>query len=333
MALEQQRKQCSSERKEVDDMDSIKTVNTSLLSLKPIQSINENDETYIREKNVAINDKEKVKNNSIFCHTRKKKVHQNNVITNYKCTNCGKGLNLLMQLKYHQNVECLPSIYTKFAQTQQSHSRAGKVLNHHKSINKQNNDLTIYKCSTCGSCYEAWNIFFHILEQHGRHMCLYCSQLFLSAEKLALHLELRHDLEQNHFNTEDMLRESNTNSKSEIEQNHSPQQNQHKKHPSCYKANDINNSDYTECYLICCTCQHIFHEKEAFSQHDCNSYIKQCFLCGQKIYAKRRHICAFENQNNQQQKMNSFYNKMPETVNNNHNSIHLNEISAITRTR
>lgn len=112
-----------------------------------------------------------------------------------------------------------------------------------------------YKCSTCNTFHENWNLFLHLREHHNRHLCLYCVRFFPSAEKLALHLEIKHDLEQNHFNSEEALRKS------------IPQ---------------MEGYALEARFLLCCTCQHVFMETEQFSQHDCAEYIKPCALCGQK---------------------------------------------------
>lgn len=86
-------------------------------------------------------------------------------------------------------------------------------------------------------------------------MCLYCVRFFPTAEKLALHLEIKHDLEQNHFNSEEALRKS---------------------------IPVLEGYALEARFLMCCTCQHVFAEHEQFSHHDCSEYIKPCTLCGQK---------------------------------------------------
>ncbi|XP_055905831.1 uncharacterized protein LOC129941238 [Eupeodes corollae] len=108
-----------------------------------------------------------------------------------------------------------------------------------------------YLCSSCGTYHENWNLFLHIREIHNRHVCLYCIRLFPTAEKLSLHLEIKHDLEQNHFNSEEKLR-------------------------------SVSKVDGNSRFLMCCTCQHVFSEHERFSDHVCTEYIQPCTLCGQK---------------------------------------------------
>uniref|UniRef100_A0A1A9W8C9 C2H2-type domain-containing protein n=1 Tax=Glossina brevipalpis TaxID=37001 RepID=A0A1A9W8C9_9MUSC len=113
-----------------------------------------------------------------------------------------------------------------------------------------------YKCSSCGTFHENWSLFLHVREKHNRHMCLYCSRFFPTAEKLALHLEIKHDLEQNHYHSEEALRNCATVLKG--------------------------NYPLEARFLMCCTCQHMFGEDESFSHHDCAEYVAPCSLCGQK---------------------------------------------------
>uniref|UniRef100_A0A1I8MAT9 C2H2-type domain-containing protein n=1 Tax=Musca domestica TaxID=7370 RepID=A0A1I8MAT9_MUSDO len=112
-----------------------------------------------------------------------------------------------------------------------------------------------YKCSSCNTFHENWNLFLHIREIHNRYMCMYCVRFFPTAEKLALHLEIKHDLEQTHFNSEESLRKSIP-------------------HMEGYPLETR--------FLMCCTCEHVFKENDQFSQHDCSEYMKPCALCGQK---------------------------------------------------
>ncbi|XP_073813496.1 misexpression suppressor of ras 4 [Musca autumnalis] len=112
-----------------------------------------------------------------------------------------------------------------------------------------------YKCSSCNTFHENWNLFLHIREIHNRHMCMYCVRFFPTAEKLALHLEIKHDLEQTHFNSEESLRKSIPN---------------------------MEGYPLEARFLMCCTCEHVFKEQDQFSQHDCSEYMKPCVLCGQK---------------------------------------------------
>lgn len=112
-----------------------------------------------------------------------------------------------------------------------------------------------YKCSSCNTFHQNWNLFLHILDKHQRHMCMYCIRFFPTAEKLSVHLEIKHDLEQNHFNSEDALRKS---------------------------ISVVGGTPSESRFLMCCTCQHLFDETEPFSDHNCAEFMKPCTLCGQK---------------------------------------------------
>ncbi|XP_036330341.1 uncharacterized protein LOC118742396 [Rhagoletis pomonella] len=112
-----------------------------------------------------------------------------------------------------------------------------------------------YKCSSCNTFHENWNLFLHIRDKHQRHMCLYCIRFFPTAEKLSVHLEIKHDLEQNHFHSEEALRNS---------------------------SSIVGEVASETRFLMCCTCQHLFQESEPFSDHNCAEFMKPCTLCGQK---------------------------------------------------
>ncbi|XP_054736358.1 uncharacterized protein LOC129243405 [Anastrepha obliqua] len=112
-----------------------------------------------------------------------------------------------------------------------------------------------YKCSSCNTFHENWNLLLHIREKHQRHLCLYCIRLFPTAEKLSVHLEIKHDLEQNHFNSEEALRKS---------------------------VSLVGGVASEVRFLMCCTCQHLFKESDPFSDHNCAEFMKPCNLCGQK---------------------------------------------------
>lgn len=106
----------------------------------------------------------------------------------------------------------------------------------------------VFLCSACGTYYENWNLFLHMREVHKRHICLYCIGMFPSAERLTFHLEMKHDLEQNHYDCQEKLLRSSRDS----------------------------------CYLMCCVCEHLFTEHEDFSDHKCADHLQPCSLCGQK---------------------------------------------------
>ncbi|KAL5287074.1 hypothetical protein ACFFRR_008178 [Megaselia abdita] len=106
----------------------------------------------------------------------------------------------------------------------------------------------VFRCSTCSTYYESWNLFLHMKEIHQKHICLYCLRLFPTAEKLSIHLEMKHDLEQNHFETQEKFLKSSRQSS----------------------------------FVMCCTCEHMFSEQNAFIEHSCPDFMKPCSFCDQK---------------------------------------------------
>lgn len=106
----------------------------------------------------------------------------------------------------------------------------------------------VFRCSTCSTYYESWNLFLHMKEIHQKHICLYCLRLFPTAEKLSIHLEMKHDLEQNHFETQEKFLKSSRQSS----------------------------------FVMCCTCEHVFSEQNAFIEHSCLEFMKPCSFCDQK---------------------------------------------------
>ncbi|KAH8384766.1 hypothetical protein KR093_007894 [Drosophila rubida] len=108
-----------------------------------------------------------------------------------------------------------------------------------------------FRCARCSSVHQSWNFFLHMREVHHRYICLYCSHVFASVEKLSLHLENKHDLDQRHFNTVDAWQELQTQ------------------------------EDRVR-YLVCCNCQASFELGSQFDNHDCAELMQPCALCGQK---------------------------------------------------
>lgn len=108
----------------------------------------------------------------------------------------------------------------------------------------------VYLCSACGSYYENWNLFLHMKEIHKRHICLYCLGMFSQPDKLAQHLQTKHNvIEQNLSSSEDFLK--------------------------LFRGT---------CYLICVSCETMFSEQENFYEHSCASSQAEdtspCTLCG-----------------------------------------------------
>uniref|UniRef100_A0A1B0FCS0 Uncharacterized protein n=1 Tax=Glossina morsitans morsitans TaxID=37546 RepID=A0A1B0FCS0_GLOMM len=179
----------------------------------------------------------------------------------YFCFKCKVGkFDSFSALTDHQASCCSSSSLLPGSSLTNSSTKVSEVAKEHKKTIAAMIPLTgrkrYYKCSSCGTFHENWNLFLHVREKHNRHMCLYCSRFFPTAEKLALHLEIKHDLEQNHYHSEEALR-------------------------NC--ATVLKGSYPLEArILMCCTCQHMFGEDESFSHHDCSEYVAPCPLCGQK---------------------------------------------------
>lgn len=190
-------------------------------------------------------------------------------VTKYLCFKCKTGsYDSFAALSKHQE-QCLSA--GSFLFPQQSNTNQASRMDNMDSVAKESTTATdeaediatakkrFYKCSSCNTFHENWNLFLHIREKHNRYMCLYCVRFFPTAEKLALHLEIKHDLEQNHYNSEDAFRKT------------IPQ-----------VEGLLGTYVIEKRYLLCCTCQHIFGDEEQFSQHDCAEYITACPLCGQR---------------------------------------------------
>lgn len=333
IALE--RRRCSSEIIDVANIQDIRTLNITSVAPMVVQRCGETDFTTTLFNNRILDDM----NADAIANS----IHVTpDEIGCYSCIYCGKNeFNTFLDLKHHHNFTCLRSIFMKY-----SHENSNMIEQDDDSVVHQamtavccdDQSDTIYKCSLCGIYCESWNIYIHILEYHGRHVCLYCSNLYSSAEKLALHLEIRHDMEQNHYNSEYMFRFSNNCREIRLDTFTA----QYYQLPGrILSANfemdglqnsddNVNTCDFNECFLICCTCQHIFQEEDTFSKHDCGDYIKQCPLCGQKIYGKQRHFCDTTNQTMKEQKKLSTLNKLPAIRNIDPNSIQMREATDIT---
>lgn len=107
----------------------------------------------------------------------------------------------------------------------------------------------VYLCSTCGTYYENWNLFYHMREVHKKFICLHCLGIFASAERLTHHLESRHTAKPHVYEHKDQLLAAIKD----------------------------------QCYLMCCVCEHVFSEHDDFTSHSCETYIQPCSLCGLKF--------------------------------------------------
>ncbi|KAH8253728.1 hypothetical protein KR032_006669 [Drosophila birchii] len=107
-----------------------------------------------------------------------------------------------------------------------------------------------FRCRQCNSVFQCWNFFKHMRESHQLSFCMYCSHVFHSAEKLSLHLENKHDIDQRHFAKEAWMLQREQRDRAS--------------------------------HFICCTCQSTFLEGSEFETHDCSQFMQPCTLCGQK---------------------------------------------------
>ncbi|KAH8305946.1 hypothetical protein KR018_004986 [Drosophila ironensis] len=108
-----------------------------------------------------------------------------------------------------------------------------------------------YRCAQCSTVHQSWNFFLHLRDVHQRYICLYCSHVYLTVEKLSLHLENKHDIDQSHF----------TNKEQWLGQQQ--------------KEDRVR-------YLVCCTCQATFGQGGAYDEHVCAENVQQCALCEQR---------------------------------------------------
>ncbi|EDW48315.1 GM21799 [Drosophila sechellia] len=107
-----------------------------------------------------------------------------------------------------------------------------------------------FRCSQCCSVHQCWHFFLHMREVHRRYICLYCNHVYPSVEKLSLHLENKHDIDQSHF------------AKDAWDQQQSKED----------RAR----------HLVCCTCQATFVQGSEFEDHDCSQLMQPCALCNRK---------------------------------------------------
>lgn len=141
----------------------------------------------------------------------------------FKCSRCGRaGFESLTTLNDHI-VQCTDEPTTEPQPPDNSSS--------FKLTRK------VFLCSACGTYYENWNLYLHMLEVHRRYLCLYCLGMFSVLDDLCLHIQSRHNLEPG------------------------------------YKDNlDDFFSAYSDpCYIVCCECNKLFNEQDNFFYHSCAS--------------------------------------------------------------
>lgn len=93
----------------------------------------------------------------------------------------------------------------------------------------------VFLCSACGTYYENWNLYIHMLEFHKRFICLYCLGMFSILEDLCQHIQSKHNLEPGYKNTLD----------------------------------EFFNVYNEPCYIACCECNKLFSEQDNFFYHHC----------------------------------------------------------------
>lgn len=164
----------------------------------------------------------------------------------FKCSKCCcSSFESLGKLKEHQRF-CLPHVplsdlspLVAANTTPPPASPAGSANTNFRITRK------VYLCSACGTYYENWNLFLHIREVHNRHTCLFCFGMFSQAQKLASHLVVKHNIQEDHFASKE----------------------------------DLSSKFSDSFYLLCCKCEKVFTERENFVLHECSQVIKQCSVC------------------------------------------------------
>ncbi|XP_001360627.3 uncharacterized protein MESR4 [Drosophila pseudoobscura] len=117
-----------------------------------------------------------------------------------------------------------------------------------------------FRCARCGTVHQSWNFFSHVRDVHQKYVCLYCSLMYATAEKLSLHLENKHDIDQRHLSMDEWAAEQQKEDRGR--------------------------------YLVCCTCQTTFPQGSGFENHDCSELMEPCAECG----VKGCHAMACRNQ-------------------------------------
>ncbi|XP_019757010.2 uncharacterized protein LOC109535537 [Dendroctonus ponderosae] len=145
----------------------------------------------------------------------------------FKCPKCGKsGFESLSTLQDHFLQQCSP--------LQPLDKPGNKQVSGFKLTRR------VFLCSACGTYYENWNLYMHMLEYHRRFICLYCLGMFSSLEPLCQHIHSRHKFKPAVRNTPEEF----------------------------YTA-------YREpCYLVCCECHQQFTERDNFFYHSCIKPVK-----------------------------------------------------------
>ncbi|CAH1154218.1 unnamed protein product [Phaedon cochleariae] len=153
----------------------------------------------------------------------------------FKCSKCGRaGFESLSTLQEHV-LEC--------NEENVQESSAENSCSGFKLTRK------VFLCSACGTYYENWNLYMHMLEFHRRFICLYCLGMFSILEDLCQHIQSRHNLQPGHKNTLD----------------------------------EFFNVYNEPCYVVCCECNKLFSEQDNFFYHNCVGKVKNKKLVKQQI--------------------------------------------------
>ncbi|CAH0554681.1 unnamed protein product [Brassicogethes aeneus] len=141
----------------------------------------------------------------------------------FKCSKCGlAGFESLSSLNDHV-VQC--NEVRNIQQTPSENPCSGFKLTR-----------KVFLCSACGTYYENWNLYMHMLEFHRRYICLYCLGMFSMLQDLCQHIQSKHNLEPGFKNSPD----------------------------------EFFNTYNEPCYLVCCECNKHFTEQDNFFYHNCD---------------------------------------------------------------
>ncbi|KAL3269982.1 hypothetical protein HHI36_009037 [Cryptolaemus montrouzieri] len=140
----------------------------------------------------------------------------------FKCSKCRQA-----------GFESLPSLNEHFVNCTAEPNTSAEVEDN--SVSSFKLTRKVFLCSACGTYYENWNLYMHMLEFHRRFICLYCLGMFSVLEDLCQHIQSRHNWEPQQRETlEDFFK------------------------------------DYKEpCFIICCECKKLFSEQDNFFYHKC----------------------------------------------------------------
>ncbi|XP_072382785.1 uncharacterized protein MESR4 isoform X2 [Diabrotica undecimpunctata] len=148
----------------------------------------------------------------------------------FKCFKCNRA-----------GFESLPSLQEHLVQCDEENVQEVSQDNNYSGFKLTRK---VFLCSACGTYYENWNLYIHMLEFHKRFICLYCLGMFSILEDLCQHIQSRHNLEPGYKNTLD----------------------------------EFFNVYNEPCYLACCECDKLFSEQDNFFYHNCtgkNKFKKQ----------------------------------------------------------